>query len=384
MMKKKVIIGAVILAVIIAVIVYATGRKAVPPSPRAVPVTAAKAVQKDMPLEINEIGTVEGFRSVPIVTRVVGQLVKIHFREGQDVRKGDLLFTIDPNPYKEKLKQAEAKLAQDVAQQMFNRDEAERYRFLYEKGAAAKSDADNKKAIADGSDAIVAADRSAVDDARLQLAYCYIHAPFDGRMGAYAVYEGRMVKDNDTQLAVINQIVPVYVTFSVPEKDLPRIRTHSGANQLRVRALLPAAKEKVPEGELTFIDNTVNTQTGMITLKATFPNKDRFLWPGQFVTASLVLTVERGVTVVPEKAVQLSQEGKYAFVVKPDNKVERRTVTTDRTMRGETIVLKGINPGETVVTDGHLKLNDGYPVAVLDSLIPRGSNTQNGAGGSAK
>jgi multidrug efflux system membrane fusion protein len=364
---KKLMVAGVVLVCVVVVVHFATRKKPAPP-PERVAVTAVKAVAKDMPVELREIGTIEGYRSVPIYAQITGQLVKIHFKEGQDVKKGQPLFTIDPNQYQAKVRQAEAQLARDEAQMKFARDEAKRYKYLYEKGAVALSDYENKQSVADAQESLVVADRASLQDARLNLAHCFISAPFDGRMGAYAVFEGRMIKDVDTQLATINQIAPVYASFSIAEKDLPSVRKYSSAQKLKARALPAGYAGEPPEGELTFMDNTVNTQTGMILLKATFPNCDRFLWPGQFVNVVLTLTVEKDVVVVPERAVQLSQAGKYAFIVKSDNTVEYRVVTTDRTVQGLTVVRKGINAGETVVTDGHFKLRNGFPVSVRDSL----------------
>ncbi len=381
-MKKKIIVLICVVALLFIAYQMVFRKKAPEAVQPKVPVTVGKAVTKDMPLELREIGTIEGYRSVPIYARVTGTLVKIHFKEGQDVRQGQPLFTIDPNPYREALRQAEAKLMQDTAQLKFAKDEALRYKYLVERGAVSKSDYENKQTIADAQEAIVASDKAAVDNGRLNLSYCHISAPFEGRMGAYSVYEGRMIKDNDTQLALINQIAPVYATFSAAEKDLPDIRKYSAPGRLKVTATPGGYKGPAPEGELTFIDNTVNTQTGMILLKATFPNKDRFLWPGQYVNVAMTLTVEKGKTVVPTTAVQLSQAGKYAFVVKQDNTAEYRTVVTERTRGDETIVAKGISPGETVVTDGHLKLKNGFPTEIRESLST-GHNKPAAGGGAS-
>lgn len=382
MPRKKKAVWLGIAALCIVLVVYLVTRKEAAPPPQKVPVTAAKAHLKDMPVELREIGTIEGFRSVPLYAQVTGQLVKIHFKEGQDVRKGQPLFTIDPNQYQARVKQAEAKLAQDVAQMKFNRDEAKRYKYLYEKGAVALSDYENKQSIADAQDSIVIADKASLQDARLNLAHCYIIAPFDGRMGSYAVFEGRMIKDVDTQLATINQMTPVYATFSTAEKNIPAIRKYLARGKLKARAVVAGYSGEAPEGELTFMDNTVNTQTGMILLKATFPNTDKFLWPGQFVNVVLTLDTEKNAVVVPERAIQLGQTGKYAFVVKPDQTAEHRIVATDRTVNGLTVVTKGIVAGETVVTDGHFKLKDGFPVEVRDSLSSgQKNNAANGKPG---
>ena len=378
MMKmKKAIIGVVIVVLIIIVYGYMSRKKPPPPEQRGVPVLVGKAVQKTMPIIVESIGTVEAYNTVTIISRVMGQLLKIHFKEGQDVRKGESIFTIDPGPYKEKLKNAEAKLAQDMAQLQYNESEAKRYAFLLEKGAVSKSDFENKQTLAATYEAIVKADRADVENARLQLDYCYIRSPLDGRTGTYGVHEGTMVKDNDTKLAVVNQITPIYVKFSVPEKQLFEIRKYMAKGSLKVKVNLTGIKENVPEGILSFIDNTVDPATGMILLKATFPNKDKFLWPGQFVNVVLQLAQEPNAIVVPAPAVQISQGGSYVFVVKPDNKVEFRLVTAERTIGDETVLSKGVSPGETVVTDGHLKLKDGFPVEIRESLLSGNSKTQN-------
>jgi multidrug efflux system membrane fusion protein len=306
----------------------------------------------------------------------MGQLLKIHFKEGQDVKKGELIFTIDPAPYKEKLNNAEARLSQDLVQLQFNKSETERYGALLEMGGVSKSEYENKQTLAASYEAIIKGDRANVENARLQLDYCYIRAALDGRTGTYGVHEGTMVRENETRLAVINQITPVYVKFSVPEKYLFEIRKYIVKEQLKVKANIPGTKENAQKGVLTFIDNAVDSSTGMILLKATFPNKDKALWPGQFVNVSLQLAVEPEAIVVPAKAVEIGQKGAYIFVVKPDKKVEYRIVTVDRTIGDETVVSKGVKPGETVVTDGQLKLKDGFPVEIRESLLPANKNVQ--------
>ncbi|MCX5798127.1 MAG: efflux RND transporter periplasmic adaptor subunit, partial [Proteobacteria bacterium] len=314
--------------------------------------------------------------TVTFYSRIMGQLLKIHFKEGQDVKKGEPLFTIDPAPYQEKLKNAEAKLAQDEAQLKYNEAEAKRYAYLVGKGAVSQSDFESKQMLAATSGAIVKADRADVDNARLNLEYCYIRAPFDGRTGAYGVNEGTMVKDNDTKLTVINQITPVYVKFSVPEKQLSEIRKYMTSGALKVQCNPSGLQEKSSDGTLSFIDNTVDSATGMIMLKGTFPNKERSLWPGQFVNVVLQLTQEQNAVVVPARAVQMSQSGPYIFVVKSDMKVEYRLVTVLRTIGDETVISKGVKPDEVVVTDGQLKLKDGFPVEIKESLSTVKTETQ--------
>ncbi len=370
MKSKKALILAVVIVLIIVGYFFLSKKKPPPPAPHGVPVLAGKAVQKSMPVIIEAIGTIEAYNSITVYSRVVGQLLKIHFKEGQDVKKGDLIFTIDPAPFKEKLKNAEAKLAQDLAQLKYNEAEAKRYVYLFEKGAVAKSDYENKQTLAAASEAIVKADMADLDNARLNLEFCYIRAPFDGRTGAYMAHEGTMVKDNDTKLTVINQITPIYARFSVPEKQLPEIRKYLTGSGVKVRVYPPGFKDKSAEGTLSFIDNAVDAATGMIIMKATFPNKERSLWPGQFVNVTLQLTEEPNAIVVPASAVQISQVGNYIFVVKADHKAELRNVVVSRTIGEEAVIAKGISAGETVVTDGQLKLRDGLPVEIRDTLVP--------------
>lgn len=368
MKTKKTIIAVVVIVLVIAGYLFLTKKKPPPPAMHGVPVLAGKAVQKTMPVIIEAIGTVEALNSITVYSRIVGQLVKIHFKEGQDVRKGDLIFTIDPGPYQEKLKTAEAKLAQDTAQLKYNEAQAKRYAYLFEKGAASRTDYENNQTMAATQEAMVKADRADVDNARLNLEFCYIRAPYTGRTGAYGVNIGTMIKDNDTKLAVLNQITPIYVKFSVPEKQLLEIKRFMAKAPLKVKAIIPDMKENIPEGTLTFIDNTIDPATGMIMLKGVYQNTDKMLWPGQFVNVVLELAQEPNAVVVPVQSVQISQSGQYVFIIKPDNKVEYRIVTVSRTIGDEAVISKGVNAGETVVTDGHLKLKDGFPVEIRDSL----------------
>lgn len=378
MMKNKKAIGIIVIIIIIILFyVFIFKKKAPPPPPQHVPVLVGKAVAKAMPVIIDTIGSVEAYSSVTVYSRVVGQLVKIHFKEGQEVRRGDPLFTIDPGSYREKLKNAEAKLAQDQAQLTFYAEEAKRYAYLMEKGAVSKSDYENKQTLARTQEAIMKSDIADVENAKLQLAYCFIASPIEGRTGGFLAHEGTMVKDNDTKLTVVNQIIPINVKFSVPEKQLPEIRKFMAKKSLKVKVFPQAMKENGVEGTLSFIDNTVDQATGMIALKAVFPNKDRFLWPGQFVNVVLELSVEADAIVVPARAVQISQGGSYVFVVKPNKTVEYRLVTAERTIGEEIVIKKGVSAGETLITDGHLKLKDGFPVEVREGLAPPGAN-QNG------
>lgn len=368
-MKKKIIIGLVVIVLVF--LGYHFFKKKPPPAkPHTVPILAGKAVSKAMPVVVEAIGTVEGYRSVTIYTRVQGHLSQIHFQEGQDVKPGDLLFTIDPAPYKAKLMAAQAKMAQDQAQLKFSQDEAKRYAFLMEKGAVSRSDYENKQTLASTQEAIVGASRAEAENARLNLGYCYVRSPIEGRASSYSVSLGRMIKENDTALTTINQISPAYVKFSVPEKQLHEIRKYLALGSLKVKATPQGMKDGSIEGTLSFLDNTVDTTTGMIVLKAIYQNRNKLLWPGQYVNVSMILTTESGAVVVPARAVQTSQDGKYLFVVKADRTVEMRPVTVSRTIGEEAVIEKGVKAGEMVVTDGHLKLGPGVKVEIRENLIP--------------
>ncbi|MDD5242890.1 MAG: efflux RND transporter periplasmic adaptor subunit [Syntrophorhabdaceae bacterium] len=376
MMKRKKIIVIICIVIAVAVVYgYLSRKKPPPPARQGVPVLVGKAVQKTMPVIIEAIGTVEAYNSVTVYARIVGQLLRIHFKEGQDVKRGQPLFTIDPGPFQEKLRMSEAKLAQDIAQLKYNEDEAKRYAYLLEKGAVATSDYENKQTLALTQQATVRSSKADVDNARLNLEYCYIRSPLDGRTGAHLAKEGAMIKDNDTKLVVVNQISPIYVKFSVPEKQLPEIRKYMTSGVLKVKVNPQGTQGAPVEGKLTFVDNTVDTTTGMILLKAEFRNSDRLLWPGQFVNVVLNLTEEQNAVVVPAKAVQIGQKGNFVFVVRPDKKAEFRNITVARTIGEETVVSKGVNAGETVVTDGHLKLKDGFPVEIRESLTSGNAGT---------
>ena len=375
MKRRKTIIIICIIVVVAVAYGYLSKKKQPLPVHHSVPVLAGKAVQKTMPVIIEAIGTVEAYNSVTIYARVVGQLLRIHFNEGQDVKKGQPLFTIDPAPFQEKLRMSEAKLAQDMAQLKYNEDEAKRYAFLLEKGAVATSDYENKQTLALTQQATVRASKADVDTARLNLEYCYIRSPLDGRTGAHLVNEGAMIKENDTKLVVVNQISPINVRFSIPEKQLPEVRRYVTSGAMKVKVSPQGIQEAPVEGKLTFIDNTVDKTTGMILLKAEFKNSDKLLWPGQFVSVVLNLTEEQNAVVVPAKAVQIGQKGHFVFVVKPDKKAELRNVAVSRTIGEETVLSKGVNAGETVVTDGHLKLKDGFPVEIRESLTSGSTGT---------
>ena len=338
-----------------------TGQQA-PQLPPA-PITVAKVVQKDVPVQITAIGRVDPYSTVSVRSQISAEVTDVCFKEGQDVEKGFCLFKLDCRPYQASLRQAEANLAKDMAQAANARQEVKRYAYLVEKGYVAREQYEQFVTNAAALDETVKADRALVENSRVQTQYCNILAPVGGRTGSLKINRGNVVKANDIEMVVINQIQPIYVTFAVPEKELPAVKEYSAQQRLTVEALIPG--DKTPEtGVLTFIDNTVDVATGTITLKGTFPNGDKHLWPGQFVDVVLGLTTQTGANVVPSQAVQTGQAGLYVYVVKPDMTAESRPVTAGRTYRGETVIVKGLDAGETVVTEGHVRLVTGTKVVI--------------------
>jgi multidrug efflux system membrane fusion protein len=402
----------------------AAGRAAAPTA-----VAVATVEQKTMPVEIITIGTVEAYSVVAVRAQVGGELQRVHIKEGQDVRKGDLLFTIDPRPLEAALAQAEAMRAnhQSAVQQAraalerdnakvlqarsaLARDEAQaknaqvqetRYADLMKKELIAREQYDQirtnsetatatvradqadvasaeetvraDQAAIRAAEQIVKADEAAIETARLQLAYTQIRAPIDGRVGSLQLNQGNVVRatgTNDSTLITINQIEPTYVSFTVPQQQLPAIKRYMAAGPLAVRAL-PQGEREPFSGTVTFIDNAVDQTTGTIRLKATFPNKEHQLWPGQFVNVQLTLTVEPNAIVVPAQALQTGQQGsQFVFVVKADSTVENRPVTVTRTQGSETVVSKGLTAGEKVVIDGQPRLVNGSKVEVRAPRAP--------------
>jgi multidrug efflux system membrane fusion protein len=337
---------------------------------RVAPVTVATAMQKDIPVQIYAIGNVEAYATVQVKSQIGGEVVKVYFKEGQFVKKGDPLFLIDPRPYEAALKQAESNLARDIAQANNAESEARRYAELLKEGVISQEQYDQRRTSADALEAAVRADKAAVENARLQLEYCSIRSPIDGRTGDLKIDLGNVVKANDIPLVVINQIMPIYVSFSVPEKDLPGIKKYMAAGELEVEAKIPESGMKPVTGEVVFIDNAVNVETGTILLKALFSNGDRTLWPGQFVNVVLTLTTIPHAVVVPSQAVEVGQIGPHVFIVKPDHTVNLVSVVVGRTYNGETVIEKGIQPGETVVIDGQLQLLPGTKVEIKNSPKP--------------
>lgn len=330
-----------------------------------VPVTVATAVQKNVPVQVLAVGNVEPYQTVSIKSQVTGVITQAHFKEGQDVKKGQLLFTIDPRPLEAALKQAEANLARDSAQLNNWREQVKRYRELVDKQYVSKEQYDQIKTNADAAEAVVDADKAAVDNAKVQLSYCYIYSPVNGRVGTLLVNEGNLVRSNDASpLLVINQLVPIYVTFNVPEQYLADIKRRMAAGKLTVQAGFPSDKSRPEQGTLVFVDNTVDRTTGTIKLKGEFRNSELRLWPGQYTNVVLTLSTQEGAVVVPSDAIQVGPEGQQVFVVKEDKRVEVRPVTVGQSQEGESIITKGLAPGEVLVREGQFLLGPNSRVEI--------------------
>src|ERR1051325_5610857 len=386
-MKRIGWLAALVIAIGIAYVAYAqttsgAGRK--PEQGRregrpAVPVTVVTAVQKIMPVQVEAVGTVEPFSTVSIRSQVTGAITKVHFKEGQDVKEGDQLFTVDPRPLEAALKQAEANLAKDTAMLANAREQTRRYAELVKKQYVSQEQYDQIKTNGDAIEATVEADKANVENAKVQLSYCRIFSPVTGRTGSLLVNEGNVVRTNDpTPLVTINQISPIYVTFTIPEQNLPEVKSRLAAGRLNVQAVTPEDEKRPEQGDLTFVDNSVDRTTGTIKLKGTFANRDRRLWPGQFVKAVLKL-VDQSSVVVPSEAVQAGQQGQQVFVVRGESGVEVRPVVVGRSLNGESVIEKGIEPGERVITDGQFLLGPGSRIQIKTAKDSTQDPTKSGA-----
>jgi multidrug efflux system membrane fusion protein len=343
----------------------------------AIPVTVARAVQKSMPVELQAVGTADAYSTVAVKAQVEGELTAVHLQEGQCVHAGDLLFNIDPRPFQVRLKQVQADLARDKAQLVNAHALLERNAAVVTKGYVSQEQYDQAAANETALEATVQADAAAVENAQIQLSYCAIRSPITGCAGEVFVDRGNLVKANDADhpLVVIRQMRPIYVGFSVPERYLPEIRKYSTKGKLIVKAAV--GHGDVPlQGVLDFVDNSVNTATGTILLKATFANPDLSLWPGQFVQVTLQLASQEGAVVIPAQAVQSGQQGQYVFIMKPDKTVDLRSVRIDRTVVGQAVITQGVQAGEAVVTDGQLRLFPGAAVKVVADLKDQGGAPQ--------
>jgi multidrug efflux system membrane fusion protein len=344
------------------------------PPPQRVPVTVGTVQRRDVPFELTGTGTVEPLQTVAVQPQIGGPIVRIAFREGQDVEKGQVLVQIDPRPYQAALAQAEAFLARDRAQAENAQQEAKRYSELAEREYVTAQQYDQARTVATAAAATLAGSEAAVEEARLNLQYATIRAPISGRTGSLRVREGNLVRSADAApLVTINQIRPILVRFAVPAANLPLIQRYRG-DTLMVRAE-PVGGGTSSDGRLTFVDNAVDTTTGTILLKGTFPNGDGVLWPGEFVNVRLRLYLERDALVVPATAVVTGQQGSFVFVVGADSAAATKQVTLSRTAGGVAIVEGELSPGERVVTDGQLRLQRGSKVQIKTAAdtVARGS-----------
>lgn len=334
------------------------------PAPPAVPVSATRAVQADVPIAVRAIGNVESRARVVMRSQIDGRLIELPAQEGRDVQKGDVLARLDARMYEAALRQAEADLTRNRALAKDAHHLAERTASALATAAISKRESEEAAAKAAAADAEVLVSDAKVESARLNLEYCTITAPFAGRTGQFLIKPGAIVKENETDIVELAQTDPVDVSFAVPEENIPAIRSGIEKGVLRVEAVASGEAGAPAVGELTFVDNKVDASTGTIRLKATFGNTDRRLWPGQFVTASLIVGRDTDAVMIPESAVQTTQAGASVFVVKPDQTVELRTVTVRRIVGDTSIIENGISVGDTVVTDGQLRLASGVKVQI--------------------
>ena len=329
------------------------GSKGPPP----IPVTVVLAAQETVPMRIQAIGNVEAYATVSLRARVDGQIVEAGFKEGQEVRKGQVLFRIDPRPYEAALRQAEANALRDAAARDQARSQERRYKELLEKNFVSKEAYAQIRTNAATAEATAQASQAALDNAKLNLEYCTVHAPIEGYAGKIQVQIGNLVRANDvTPLVVINQVHPIYVNFAVPEQRLTEVREHMKSGPLSVQVLAPGSDQPAESGTLIFVDNAVDPSTGTIRLRARFANRENTLWPGQFVNVRLRLFEQVDAIVIPSQAVQTGPQGQYVYVVGEDMLAQVRRITVHRTEGERSVIATGLEKGERVVTRGQLRL----------------------------
>jgi multidrug efflux system membrane fusion protein len=334
-------------------------------APQAIPVTAGTVTAADVPVFLQGIGTVQAYNMVAIKSRVDGQIMKVDFKEGQDVKTGDPLFQIDPRPFQASLQQAQAAKQKDEAQLAGAQLDLERYEKLIGTGYQTRQSYDNQKALVGQLQAAIRGDEAQIENAKLNLGYADIRSPIDGRAGARLVDKGNLLRvgDNST-LVTISEIKPIFVSFTLPQETLADIRENHGKAALVVQAYSGDGKKQLAEGKLTMIDNAVDQATGTIRLKARFDNENERLWPGAFVSARVVLSVRKDAPTVPSQTVQQGPNGYYAYVIKPDDTVERRAVDVASIQDGIAVVTKGLSSGDRVVIDGQYRLTNGARVKI--------------------
>ncbi len=341
--------------------------QAAPAPQAAIPVIVSKVRQKAMPVQLTAIGNVVAY-SVSVEAQVAGELLDVHFKEGDFVHKGQLLFTIDPRPYEAALAQAQGKLLRDKAVAVNSRAQAQRFSKLLADGVVSPSDADASTSGAAADEATVAADEAALEMAQLNLEYCRIYAPMNGRTGAVLVKPGNLVNVADVPIVVIKQLSPIPVEFTLPQQYLSDFTKYLDARPLRVEATLPNSSGPPEVGKLHFVNNTIDATTGTIRMGALFDNPRNALWPGLYVNVLITLEEESNTTVIPAQAISAGQQGAFVYVVQADGTVAPRPVVTSRSVEGQAVIDKGLKPGETVVTDGQVRLVPGAKVQIKNSL----------------
>ena len=337
----------------------------------SIPVTAGTVVAKDVPVFLHGIGTVQAYNMVAVKTRVDGQIIKVYFKEGQEVKEGDPLFQIDPRPFQAALEQAQAAKQKDEAQLAGAKLDLERYSKLLGTGYQTRQSYDNQTAVVAQEQAAIKGDQAQIDNAQLNLGYADIRSPIDGRLGARLVDKGNLVHANDnTALVTITELKPIFVSFTLPQEALDEIRDQQQKSPLTVRAYNSDGSTLLAEGKLTLIDNSIDQSTGTIHLKARFDNQDERLWPGEFVSLRVVVKVLPKIATVPSQTVQEGPNGHYAYVIKPDDTVARRAVEVASVQDGIAVITKGLTPGERVVVDGQYRLTEGAHVRALSARAP--------------
>jgi membrane fusion protein, multidrug efflux system len=348
------------------------GATAQTPAP-LVPVSAGVVKAQDVPVYLQGIGTVQAYNMVTVKTRVDGQIVNVYFKEGQEVKEGDPLFEIDPRPYQAALEQAQAAKQKDEAQLAGAKLDLERYAKLLGTGYQTRQSYDQQTALVGQLQAAIKGDQAAIENAALNLNYAEIRSPINGRLGARLVDKGNLVHANDnTALVTITELKPIFVSFTLPQDTLDQLKLEEQKRPLVVRAYSGDGNTLLSEGKLTLIDNAIDQATGTIHLKARFDNQDERLWPGEFVSLRVILKTQPNVATVPAQTVQEGPDGNYAYIIKPDNTVERRAVTVAAVQDGIAVISKGLNAGERVVVDGQYRLTQGARVKILP---PRASST---------
>ena len=335
-------------------------QKAQAAGPRSVSVAIAQVQRQDVPVYLSGLGAVTAFNTANIKSRVDGQIMKVNFREGQNVKQGELLIEIDSRPFQVQLEQMQAQLFRDEAQLRDAKLNLERYTSLIPSGSIAQQQVDTQKALADQLEGTVRTDQAQIDNARLQITYCHITAPFSGRIGLRQVDPGNIVHASDSNpMLILTQLQPIAVIFTLPEDVLPNVSKHMQQGALEVDARSRDDQTKLASGKLLTIDNQIDPTTGTAKLKALFANADNQLWPNQFVNADLLLEIRKNSTVVPTAAILRGPQGTFVYAVNPDKTVQDRQVTVSLTQGDTTIITAGLNPGDTVVTDGQDKLQRG-------------------------